>query len=151
MLSSIAELQPVAESNTSLEDRRYMATHLKIYDMLIGNAVDLSAEWADMDEEERVIQRANVMSDWGRRHTLGELYRAGRLTPAETERLADLDRALLEQAPHIEIAYGPSLLQLIQNLMAWGTPLTAMDGHVRLDFPTKALPALAQALANSTK
>lgn len=120
------------------------------YDILIGSTAELATDWPDMDEEERTIQRSFVMSDWGKRVLLGELYRAGRLTSDQVARLADLDRALLEEATNIEIVYGPSLPELIESLLEWGTPLSEGDGTVRLEVPYRALPALAKALAGET-
>ncbi len=84
------------------------------------------------------------MSDWGKRYTLGELYRAGRLTPDQVAKLAKLDQALLEAAPQVEICYGPTLPELVKNLLAWGTPLTEEKGTIRLEIPFHLLPALAQ-------
>jgi hypothetical protein len=126
----------------------YIETFLRNYDGLIGSAAELAAEWPTMDEEERTIQCSFAMSEWGERVLLGALYRAGRLTPDQTARLADLDRALLEEATNVEIAYGPSLHQLVENLLDWGTPLTEVKGTVRLEVPLRVLPALAQALAD---
>ncbi len=74
------------------------------------------------------------------------MYRAGRLTPDQTARLAELDRALLEEAANVEVAYGPSLQDLMKRLLDWGTPLTEEEGTVRLEVPLRALPALAQVL-----
>ncbi|HYN88368.1 MAG TPA: hypothetical protein VER55_07550, partial [Ardenticatenaceae bacterium] len=78
----------------------------------------------------------------------GALYRAGRLTDDQATRLADLDRALLEQAPDVEIAYGPSLTQLVNRLFDSGSPLLEAQGTVRLEIPIQALPSLAQVLAD---
>jgi hypothetical protein len=119
---------------------------LRNYNMLIGDAAELAAEWDKMHEQERIDHLSISMQVWGMRVTLGELYRAARLTPDQVARLADLDRALLEEAANVEIAYGPSLHQLVENLLDWGTPLTEMEGTVRLEMPLKVLPALAQAL-----
>jgi len=63
---------------------------------------------------------------------------------------ADLDRALLEEAANVEVAYGPSLQDLVESLLDWGTPLTEGDGTVRVGIPYWVLPALAQALAGET-
>jgi hypothetical protein len=120
---------------------------LRNYDVLVGDAAELVAEWDEMHEQEQIHHRSISMQVWGMRVTLGELYRAGRLTPDQVARLADLDRALLEEAANVEIAYGPSLQRLVEDLLDWGTPLTEVEGTVRLEMPLKVLPALAQALA----
>lgn len=123
---------------------------LRNYDVLIGDAAELAAEWGEMHDQEQTHHRSISMQVWGMRKKLGQLYRAGRLTPDQEARLADLDRALLEEATNIEIAYGPSLRDLVESLLDWGTPLTEEAGSVRLEVPLRALPALAQALAGET-
>jgi hypothetical protein len=74
-----------------------------------------------MDDEEDGIQRSAVMSDWGKRYLLGQLYRARRLTRREEQKLAELDRALLENAGAIEVCYGFTLAELIEDLIKWGS------------------------------
>lgn len=123
---------------------------LRNYEVLIGDAAELVAEWAGMDEQEQIHHRSISMQIWGMRKTLGELYRAGRLTLDEVARLADLDRALLEEAANVEFAYGPSLQVLMVSLLDWGTPLLEAEGTVRLEVPLRTLPALAQVLAGET-
>ena len=83
--------------------------------------------------------------DWGNRRLLGQLYRASRLTSQEEQRLAELDRALLENAAAIEVCYGPTLAELISDLMKWGSPLPAQRKPVRIEIHPYSLPALAQA------
>jgi hypothetical protein len=123
---------------------------LRNYEVLIGDAAELAGEWAGMDEQEQIHHRSISMQIWGMRKTLGELYRAGRLTPDEVARLADLDRALLEEAANVEVAYGPSLRDLVARLLDWGTPLLEAEGTVWLEVPVRTLPALAQVLAGET-
>lgn len=121
---------------------------LRNYDVLIGDAAELAEAWDEMDEREQIDHRSIAMQIWGMRVTLGELYRAGRLNREQVVKLANLDRALLEEAHHIEIAYGPALQALMKRLLEWGTPLTEDEGTVRLEVPVRTLPALAQALAS---
>jgi len=96
------------ESELDRYTNDYIENFLYIYDLLIDSAPELAAEWHEMDDEEHGIQRCAVISDWEKRHLLGDLYCAGRLTRSQEERLAELDNALLEHAGAIEIAYGPS-------------------------------------------
>ena len=124
---------------------------LNNYDVLVGDAAELAAEWEEMDEQEQIHHRSISMQIWGMRMTLGKLYQAGRLTPQQEARLAELDRALLEEATNIEIAYGPSLQALVESLLEWGTPLSEAEGTVRLEVPLRALPALARALAEEAQ
>lgn len=126
---------------------KYIETFLTCYDSLIGSAPELAAEWNQMDEFEQLIQRSAVISDWEKRHLLGDLYCADRLTRSQEERLAELDNALLEHAGAIEIAYGPSLADLLDSLIRWGSPLFAQPGTVRIEIKSQKLPALALALA----
>lgn len=125
----------------------YIQLFLESVDRLIDSAPELAKEWHEMDDEEQGIQRSAVMSDWGNRYLLGDLYRAGRLSLEQEESLAELDNALLEHARAIEIAYGPSLADLLDNLIRWGSPLFAQQSTVRVEIPSQKLPASAQALA----
>lgn len=120
---------------------------LRNYDVLVGDATELAAEWDGMDPREQIDHRAIAQQIWGMRVTLGELYRAGRLAPTYVAQLTELDRAMLEAAANIEIAYGLSVQLLMKSLLKWGTPLTATKGTVKLEVPTQTLPALAEALA----
>ena len=116
--------------------------------MLINDAAELASEWEEMDEREQIDHRSIAMQIWGMRVTLGELYRADRLGLDQLAKLANLDRALLEEATNIEVAYGPSLPALLKRLLEWGTPLIENEGTLRLDVPMRALPAMAQALVS---
>jgi hypothetical protein len=78
---------------------------------------------------------------------LGDLYRANLLTPASVRQLTTLDHVLLEQAAAIETAYGPSIWQLVRNLVDWGTPLSEEEGSVQMAVPARALPELAKHFA----
>ena len=117
------------------------------YAALITSAQELAEAWDTMAEEEQVLQRAFVMSEWGKRHVLGEFYRKNALSPAQVDELARLDHALLDQAANVEIAYGPTIWQLVKNLLDWGTPLREEQGSVRLTVPVQTLPALAEMFA----
>ena len=121
---------------------------LRNYKVLVGDAAELAEAWADMDEREQIDHRSIAMQIWGMRVTLGELYRAGRLNAKQAMQLACLDRALIEEAHNIEVAYGPALPALMERLLAWGTPLTEDGGTVRLEVPVRTLPVLAKALAS---
>lgn len=126
---------------------KIVETALQGYAALIESAAELAEAWNTMTEEDQVLQRAFVMSDWGKRHELGKLYRKNELSSAQVDELARLDHALLEQAANIEIAYGPSIWQLVKNLLNWGTPLSEEQGSVRLTVPVQTLPALAEMFA----
>lgn len=117
------------------------------YASLIYSAQELAEAWDTMEEEEQVLQRAFVMADWSKRHELGAWYRANELSTAQVNELTRLDHALLEQAAAIEIAYGPSLWQLVRNLLTWGTPLSEEQGSVQMAVPVGALPELAKHFA----
>jgi len=121
------------------------------YRVLISDAAELAAAWCEMDKREQIDHRAMSMQMWGMRMTLGDLYRAGLLLPNQIARLIDLDHALLEQAAAVEIAYGPSIWQLVRNLLTWGTPLSEEQGSVQMAVPIGALPELAKHFAGLTK
>ena len=120
---------------------------LRGYASLIYSAQELAEAWDAMEEEERVLQRAFAMADWSKRHELGTWYRTNELSPTQVNELARLDHALLEQAAAIEIAYGPSIWQLVRNLVDWGTPLSEEEGSVQMAVPVRALPELAKHFA----
>jgi hypothetical protein len=116
--------------------------YLRNYSVLIGDAAELAGEWSTMDEQEQIHHRSLAMQIWGMRVTLGEFYRTGKLNPDQAVRLAALDHQMLDEAANIEIAYGPSIWQLVKNLLDWGTPLSEEQGSVRLPIPVQTLPAL---------
>lgn len=120
---------------------------LRGYASLIEGAQEVAELWDSMEEEEQVLERAYVMSDWSKRHELGAWYRANTLSPTQVNELARLDHALLEQAAAIEVAYGPSIWQLVRNLLTWGTPLSEEEGSVQMAVPVRALPELANHFA----
>jgi hypothetical protein len=129
----------------------WIVTLLDDYEAFVGDAGELAANWAEMDQQEQTHHRSLSMQTWGVRRTLGALYGAGRLAPDQVERLGHLDRAALEAANHIQVCYGPSLGGLVNNLLEWGTPLAHGEGTVRLDLPLHILRTLAQALAGGAE
>ena len=130
----------LAENN----NEKLIEIALRGYASLIGSAQELAEAWDSMEAEEQMLQRAFVMSDWSKRHELGDWYRANGLSPVQVNELARLDHALLEQAANIEIAYGPSIWQLVRNLLNWGTPLSEERGSIQMAVPIGALPELAK-------
>lgn len=115
------------DGDLSRYTNEYIETFLSNFGLLIETAEEQAAECQEMDEMELAGLRASVLSDWSHRHTLGVLYRAGRLTSVQVQRLRELDYSLLRVSPYIEIAYGPSLADLLDNLNRWGTPLTVKE------------------------
>lgn len=139
--------QASAQHKPVMRDASQIAVYLRNYAVLIGDGAELAAEWSTMAEQEQIHHRSLAMQMWGMRHTLGELYRTHQLSPAQAQELAHLDHALLEQAASIEIAYGPSIWQLVRNLLTWGTPLSEEEGSVQMAVPVQALPELAKHFA----
>lgn len=140
-------MQKHLTSNARSSNETLIEIALRGYASLIYSAQELAEAWESMAEEEQVLQRSFVMSDWSKRHELGAWYRANELSPAQVNELARLDHALLEQAAAIEIAYGPSIWQLVRNLVDWGTPLSEEEGSVQMAVPARALPELAKHFA----
>lgn len=130
-----------------MHDPSQIAIYLRNYAVLIGDAAELAGEWTAMAEQEQIHHRSLSMQIWGMRHTLGDLYRTNQLSPAQTQELTHLDHALLEQAAAVEIAYGPSIWQVVRNLLEWGTPLSEEEGSVQMAVPIGALPELAKHFA----
>jgi len=140
-------MQKHLTSNARSSNETLIEIALRGYASLIYSAQELAEAWDTMEEEEQVLQRSFVMSDWSKRHQLGDWYRANELSPDQVHELVRLDHALLEQAASIEIAYGPSIWQLVRNLLAWGTPLSEEQGSVQMAVPVGALPELAKHFA----
>ena len=140
-------MQNLLTSNVRAHNEKLIEIALHGYASLIGSAQELAEAWDSMTEEEQVLQRAFVMADWSKRHELGAFYRANELSSAQVNELASLDHALLEEAANIEIAYGPSIWQLVRNLLEWGTPLSDEGGSVQMAVPVRALPELAKHFA----
>jgi hypothetical protein len=140
-------MQNLLTSNVRAHNEKLIEIALRGYASLIGSAQELAEAWDSMTEEEQVLQRAFVMADWSKRHELGTFYRANELSLAQVNELTALDHALLEEAANIEIAYGPSIWQLVRNLLEWGTPLSAEGGSVQMAVPVRALPELAKHFA----
>jgi len=130
-----------------MQDTSQIAMYLRNYAVLVGDAAELAGEWSAMAEQEQIHHRSLSMQIWGMRHTLGDLYRTNQLSPTQIQELAHLDHALLEQAANIEIAYGPSIWQVVRNLLDWGTPLSEERGSVQMAVPIGALPELAKHFA----
>lgn len=107
------------------------------YDALIGDAVELAASFLEMDEQEQIHHRSISMPIWGMRRTLGESYQAAQLHPSQVGKFVTLDRASLRQAGVVQVCYGPSLEQLMNNLLKWGTPLRKESGTIQLDVPLR--------------
>jgi len=116
------------------------------YELLVRDLTEVAEMWADLDEEERSHYRADLMQTWGNRRLLGSLFKAGRLTPPQVERLAELDRLLLERAPLMARCYGLDLAHLLV-IFRWGTPLVSSTRPIRLEVPPTSLDRLATALA----
>lgn len=116
--------------------------YLDAYHRLIANTEFYIALDPPMDESEQLDTQMAFMQYWGQRHLLGDLYRAGELDADQVTYLANLDRQLLENAAAIERVYGPTLRQLIYDLLTWGTPLTSQSGAVRVETTMTALAEL---------
>lgn len=146
-MMSVVRTQGLVQTPVTAKDANQIAMYLRNYAVLVGDAAELAIEWPTMAEQEHIHHRSLAMQIWGMRLALGEHYRAEQLTSDQVTKLADLDHALLEQAANIEIAYGPSIWQLVKNLLDWGTPLRDEQGSVRLTVPVQTLPALAEMFA----
>lgn len=128
----------------------HVDTFLDSFELTLHSAPELAEQWHEMDEAERFHFRLDFTQAFGLRRELGVLYQAGRLTPEQVARLAELDRELLAHAAAVEAVYGLTLRQLIQELFTWGTPLAEGSGLVRIETTVAALAELA-ALATEAR
>jgi hypothetical protein len=119
---------------------------LASYRILVKDTPELAAQWEEMEDGERVHHQMMFAQTWGERWLLGQLYRAGRLTSEQAERLAELDLEWLNEADQASLCYDLDLGSLMQ-LFVWGTPLTERDEVVTLRVSAEALNDVTQALA----
>lgn len=124
-------------------DEAYIETFLDRYEDFVSDASEMAEEWEEMDEHERALQRDALLPYWEKRTLLGALYRSSTLSPWQIERLHRLDQRLVEQAAAVELAYGPTLKELLHYLSNSGTPLTQKSSILRVETTTTALIELA--------
>ncbi|MEZ4868572.1 MAG: hypothetical protein R3C14_45000 [Caldilineaceae bacterium] len=70
-------------SNERANNEKRVEIALRSYASLIASAQELAEAWDSMVEEEQILQRAFVMSDWSKRHELGAFYRTNQLSPTQ--------------------------------------------------------------------
>jgi hypothetical protein len=137
-------MKPLLDVDLSRYDNQYIETFLNGYAGLVDDAGEMANEWPDMEDQERQLQRSALIPTWEKRTLLGLLYQASRLTPAQVERLQMLDQQLLEHAASVELAYGPTLGELLHYLFSVGTPLADQSGTLRIETTLSALAQLAE-------
>jgi len=137
------------DGDLSRYDDTHIETFLRRYEGLVSDAPEMAEEWSDMDDQERLLQRSALVPCWDKRTLLGALYRAGHLKPTQVERLRTLDHQLLEHAAAVEVAYGPTLGELLRYLFSTGTPLAKQSGTLRIETTIAALAELAQVKADT--
>ena len=137
-------MDTLSDVDLSRYDNAYIETFLRSYEGLVSDAPEMADEWPDMDAQERRLQQDALIPCWEKRTLLGALYRAGRLHPAQVERLRALDEQLLESAAAVEVAYGPTLGELLRYLFSTGTPMAEQPGTLRIETTIAALAELAQ-------
>ncbi len=134
------------EIDVSRYTSEYIGSFLASYHILVKDTPELAAQWAEMEDEERVHHQMMFAQTWGERWLLGQLYRAGRLTPEQMHRLAELDGEWLNEANQASLCYDLDLRSLMQ-LFVWGTPLAERDELVTLRVSAAALNDVAQMVA----
>ncbi len=106
---------------------------------MVKSLPDLASWWPDMDDFERLHARIVYFSEaWGARHELGDLYRAGRLTPGQETELATLDTELIQHLDEANLCYGLGLPD-IAGLFTWGSPLTRSNQILHVPVRPRAL------------
>ena len=125
-----------------VETNHKIASYLDGYDRLVANAAFYATLDPPMEEGEQIDAQMAYMQYAGQRTELGEMYQEGQLTRAECSRLAELDLALLQNAPAIEVAYGLNLGKLVRWLSSIGTPLSEEPEKVRVETSVAELAAL---------
>ena len=135
-------MNSLPDVNLGRYDSRYIETFLNNYEGFVNDAVEMAHEWPEMNEQERQLQRGALLPSWEKRTLLGALYRAGCLTTTQVQRLGTLDQQFLEHAAAVELAYGPTLGELLRYLFSTGTPLAHQSGTLRIETTMAALAEL---------
>lgn len=124
----------------------HIESSLLNYEMLVKDLPELADDWPRLDKQERNHHLAVFMQTWGNRYLLGALFKAGKLTPPQEERLATLDRLLLEYSPLARKCYGLELKDIVK-IFVWGTPLSESEEAIRIEVIPASLTEMAMALA----
>lgn len=140
--TQVTVMKTVPNENLSQYDEARAEGFLQSYEGLVDDIRWLADEWPEMSEEEHTLQRSALMPWWEKRTILGALYRAGRLADPQVKRLSTLDQHLLEQAADVELAYGPTLGEMLRYLFSVGTPLADWPAIVHIETTTSALARL---------
>jgi hypothetical protein len=136
------------EKSVSRYSTDQIDTLLSGYEGLVQELPELAAAWDEMDAMERSHHLAMFGQAWGDRHLLGALFKADRLTPAQEDRLAQLDQLLLERSQLARQCYGLDSRRLMR-LFLWGTPLSLSHQAVRLELDPATLSEMALAWAGT--
>lgn len=139
----------MTEPSAPVKTAQQIELYLNAYERLIANAEFYATLDPPMNEGEQMDAQMAFMQYWGQRHFLGDLYRSGRLTREQAERLVELDRQLLAHAAAVEAVYGPTLRQLVHDLFTWGTPLAEQSGRVQIETTVAALAELVALTAEA--
>lgn len=124
----------------------YIESFLLNYELFVKDLAEVAADWHKLNNEEKGHYRADLLQTWGNRKVLGELFKAGKLQPAQEARLAQCDNLLLEQASLMEGCFGLDFIQLLA-IFRWGTPLAKSSQTVRIEVKSVLLEHLAATLA----
>lgn len=119
-------------------------TFLDSFELTLDSVTEFAEAWDEMEEYEQFHFRQDFTRAFGLRKELGQLYQARRLNDEQPEQLVALDRMALTHAADLETVYGLSLRQLLQNLVAWGTPLMQQTGLLQVTTTFPALFELVQ-------
>ena len=117
----------------------HIKTFLQSFELTLDSVTELAEEWDEMEAYEQFHFRQDFTRAFGLRKELGQLYQSHCLNDEQAEQLVVLDRMALTHAADLETVYGLSLRQLLQNLIAWGTPLMRQTGLLQV---TTTFPAL---------
>jgi len=112
---------------------------LDTYQTLVESIQELAADWPTMDKEEQTSLEWLFRPTWERRALLGRALLGGYLSPAQVQRLARLDRQLLEQADLAWLCFHFRPVDLFR----WGTPLEQSEEPIRLELRPSTLRAWA--------
>ena len=123
-------------------------TFLLSYQIFVTDLAETAAEWNSLDADERSDYDVDLIQIWSNRLLLGSHFKAGKLTARQANRLATLDRQLLEQSTVMRLCFGFDLSQLLV-IFQWGTPLAESVQPLHLEVEPVLLKRMASVFALS--
>ena len=136
-----------APAELSIYTRQHIETFLRNFELMVKSLSELAIKWPEMDDFERQHARTAYFGEaWAPRRVLGALYRAGRLTAKQEDKLSALDNELIRHLDEANLCYDLDLRDVAQ-LFTWGSPLSRSEELIYIPIRPHALGEIAPVLA----